>query len=188
VLFEETAEVVVLAAVAGADQSDLRAAVVAEQRVAITGVLGLGDELVDVLHRIAGAAQLAGDVLHGAGLAHQADALGDELLARNIFEAGDALDRLGHQACGALGTVGRPVLVTAEVELLVAVLVGQRRQVRYPDTQLFEAGQRLAVVAQRLVVVEALVVGRAQLAAIDQAAGRLIDHHQFHAALLEAVA
>src|SRR5690606_32979405 len=39
-----------------------------------------------------------------------------------------------------------------------------------------------------LVIVEALVVGRAQLAAIDQAAGRLIDHHQFHAALLETVA
>ena len=70
---------------------------VAEQRIAIAGVLRLGDELVDVLHGVAGAAELAGDLLHGAGFAHQTDALADELLLLDGLERRDALDRFGHQ-------------------------------------------------------------------------------------------
>ena len=135
VLLQEAGEVVVLAAVAGADQGDLGVAAVTEQVVAAAGrAFRLGGELVHVLHGVAGAAELAGNVVQGAGLAHAPGLVGFEFLARDAFEGRHLVHGFGHDPGGTLGAVRRPVLVTAEVEVLALIgggqlLVGQRRKV-----------------------------------------------------------
>ncbi|MNT75788.1 hypothetical protein D3C72_2147130 [compost metagenome] len=116
---------------AGADQGDLRVTGVAEQVAAATLALGLGDELVHVLDGVAGAAQLAGNVVQGAGLAHAPGLPGLEFLARDAFEGRHLVHGVGHDLRRTLGTVRRPVLVATEVEVLALVgggqlLVGQR--------------------------------------------------------------
>lgn len=117
-LFEEAGEVVVLAAVAGADQGDLRVARIAEQ-VAVAGfALGFGGELVHVLDRVAGAAQLPGHVVQGAGLAHAPGALGFEFALGNLGELGHRAHFGADDFRGALGAVRGPVLVAAEVEIV----------------------------------------------------------------------
>ncbi|MNO70190.1 hypothetical protein D3C76_610640 [compost metagenome] len=177
---------------AGADQGDLWIAGIAEKIVATTFALGLGDELIHVLDGIAGAAQLPGDVVQGAGLAHASGFFRLEFALGNIGETGDLLDLLRDDFRRALGTVRRPVLVATEVEVVARIgqrqlLVGQGREVRYPVAHLAEAREHGLVVLQRLVVVEGRFVGGRQLAAVDQATGRLVDDHQLHALGLESI-
>ncbi|MNZ92210.1 hypothetical protein D3C78_1112260 [compost metagenome] len=177
---------------AGADQGDLRVTGVAEQVAAATLALGLGDELVHVLHRVAGAAQLPGDVVQGAGLAHAPGLVAFELALGHVGEGRHLVHAVGDDLCRALGAVRRPVLVAAEVEILALVgggqlFVGQRRQVGHGVAHLAEAPEHGLVVLQRLGVVERGLVGGLEHVAVHQAAGRLVDHHQFHALGLERI-
>jgi len=178
--------------VAGADQGDLRVARIAEQ-VAVTGfALGLGGELVHVLDRVAGAAQLPGHVVQGAGLAHAPGALGFEFTLGNIGELRHRAHFGADDFGGALGAVRGPVLVAAEVEivgrqLVRQLLVGQWRQVRHHVAHLGETAEHGFVVAQGLVEIELGFLFGVELVAVHQATGRLVDHHQFHALGLERI-
>nr|GEX25324.1 hypothetical protein [Tanacetum cinerariifolium] len=87
----------------------------------------------------------------------------------------------------ALGAIRRPVLVTAEVEIVGLLLVGQRRQVRHGVAHFREATEHGLVVAQRGVVVELVALGREQLVTVNQPAGRLVNDHQLHTLALEGI-
>ncbi|MNZ83612.1 hypothetical protein D3C78_1023450 [compost metagenome] len=177
---------------AGADQGDLGVTAVAEQIVAAAGAFRFGGELVHVLHGVAGAAQLPGNVVQGAGLAHAPGLVGLEFLARDTFEGRHLVYGIGHDSGCTFGAVRRPVLVTTEVEVLALLggrqlFVGQRRQVRHVVAHAGEALEHGLVVAQGLLVIEGGFLGRVEHVAVHQATGRLVHHHQFHAALLERV-
>ena len=135
-LFREAGEVVVLAAVAGAHQGDLRVAGIAEQVAVRSLALGLGAELIHVLDRVAGAAQLPGHVVQGAGLAHASGFLGLEFTLGDPGEFRHGAHLGPDDFRGALGAIGGPVLVAAEVEVVGRqfvrqLFIGQRRQVRH---------------------------------------------------------
>src|SRR5450830_31706 len=187
VLLQETGKVVVLAAVAGAHQGDLRVAGIAEQVAVRRFALGLGAELFHVLDRVAGAAELAGHVVQGAGLAHAPRDLGLEFTVGNVGKARHLFHRLGDDLRGALGAVRGPVLVATEVEIVGLLFVGQRRQVRHVVAHLGEAPEHRLVVAQGFFIVELGALGREQFVAIHQATGRLVDHYQLHALALEGI-
>ncbi|MNF88149.1 hypothetical protein D3C84_706360 [compost metagenome] len=172
---------------AGADQGDLRIAGIAEQIVAVARGLRFGGELVHVFDGVAGAAQLPGDLVQGAFLAHAADHLADELTFGNVLVGRQPLDGLGHQAGGAVRAIGGPVLVAAEVEGMLFMLVGQLRKVRHGEADLPEAAERGLVAGQRPLIVEAGLLRRGELVAIDQAAGRLIDQHHLDALAPEGI-
>ncbi len=107
--------------------------------------------------------------------------LGDVAVTRNLLHGfSDDFRR-------ALCAVRRPVLVTAEVEVMRLLLVGQRRQVRDPVTHLAEAAEHGLIVFQRLVVVELVALSWKQLVAIYQTTGRLIHHDQFDAFAFERI-
>ncbi len=105
----------------------------------------------------------------------------------NVGEAGHLLDGFSDDFCRALGTVRRPVLVATEVEVVGLLLVGQRRQVGHVITHFREAAEHRLVVVQGLLVIELVAFGGEQLVAVHQAAGRLVDHHQFDALALERI-
>ncbi|MNZ90504.1 hypothetical protein D3C78_1094690 [compost metagenome] len=177
---------------AGADQGDFWIGGIAEQVVAATFALGLGDELIHVLHRITGTAQLSGDVVQGAGLAHAPGLVAFELAPGDVGEGRHVVHGVGDDLRRTLGAIGRPVLVTTEVEVLALVgggqlFVGQRRQVGHVVAHLAEAGEHRLVVAQGFLVVERGFLGWLEHVAVHQATGRLVDHHQFDAACLEGV-
>ncbi|MCY1532082.1 hypothetical protein D9M68_673290 [compost metagenome] len=184
---EEAGEVVVRPAVAGADQGYLRVAGVAEQLVAAARILRLGGELVRVFGGIAGAAQLPGDLVQGAVLAHAASHLADVLALRDALVDRQPLDRLGHQPGCAIRAVWSPVLVAAEVEGMLLMLAGQPRKIRHDEPHPLEAAEHGLVVGQCPLIVEAGHLRGVELVAVHQAAGRLIDQYQFDALALEGI-
>ena len=125
--------------------------------------------------------------MQGAGLAHAPGDSGFEFAPGNIGESGDFFHRVGNDSGGAFGAVGCPVLVAAEVEIVGLFFVGQRRQVRHVVAHFGEAPEHGLVVFQGLVVVVAVTLGRHQFVAVDQPAGRLIHHHQFHTFAFERI-
>ncbi|MDT4858214.1 hypothetical protein FQZ97_926710 [compost metagenome] len=101
----------------------------------------------------------------------------------------DGAYRLGHQARGAFGALGRPVLVALEVVIRGSGLrLQEARQVGHPDIQLAQALKGRAVVFPRLGLVEAGAVGRLQLVAMQQSATGRVDHQQLGAVVLQGIA
>ncbi|MNF65842.1 hypothetical protein D3C84_476190 [compost metagenome] len=164
----------------------MRVAGIAEQIAVACFTLRLGGELIHVLDRVTGAAQLPGHVVQGTGLAHAPGALGFEFTLGNVGEGRNLLDLLGNDFRRALCAVRGPVLVAAEVEIVGGQgvrqrFVGQRRQVWHHVTHLGETAEHGLVVAQRFLVIERGFFLRVELVAVHQATGRLVNDHQLDA-------